>query len=75
MSKSIIFVYTDEFSFFFSLSYVWSGLIVVFGIYLNVYSRNQAIFNAKIASLVEFLFGARFAARFSAATPSRTLPI
>ncbi|CAF3665376.1 unnamed protein product [Rotaria sp. Silwood1] len=34
----------------FVFDYVWSGLIVVLGIYLNVYSRNQAAFNAKIAS-------------------------
>ncbi|CAF4689196.1 unnamed protein product [Rotaria sp. Silwood1] len=34
----------------FVFDYVWSGLIVVLGIYLNVYSRNQAGFNAKIAS-------------------------
>jgi hypothetical protein len=60
---------------FFLFSYVWSGLIVVFGIYLNVYSRNQAAFNAKIASIVESIFGARIAAKISTPTPSRALPV
>ncbi|CAF1150618.1 unnamed protein product [Didymodactylos carnosus] len=32
----------------FVLDYIWSGLIVVVGIYLNIYSRNQAVFNAKL---------------------------
>ena len=32
--------------------YVWSGLIVVFGIYLNIYSKNQAKWNAKIKQLL-----------------------
>ncbi|CAF1101179.1 unnamed protein product [Rotaria sordida] len=34
----------------FVIDYVWSGLIVVLGIYLNVYSRNQIAFNSKISS-------------------------
>jgi hypothetical protein len=28
-------------------SYVWSGLIVVLGIYLNVYSKNRAAWDAR----------------------------
>ncbi|CAF1160914.1 unnamed protein product, partial [Didymodactylos carnosus] len=32
----------------FIFDYIWSGLIVIVGIYLNVYSRNQAVFNAKL---------------------------
>lgn len=34
----------------FVFDYIWSGLIVVFGIYLNVYSRNQTAFNKKIST-------------------------
>ncbi len=33
----------------FSCRYVWSGLIVVLGIYLNIYSKNQQAWNAKFA--------------------------
>lgn len=57
------------------LSYVWSGLIVVFGIYLNVYSRNQALFDAKIASIIHSLFGFRWTSKYSQSTTSRTLPV
>jgi len=62
---------------FFFVSYVWSGLIVVLGIYLNVYSRNQAVFNAKIQSYANSLFGTRFGSKFSTTitAPSRTLPV
>jgi len=50
---------------------------VIIGIYLNVYSRNQAVFNAKIASYANSLFGARFGSKFSTTitTPARTLPV
>jgi hypothetical protein len=30
-----------------NFSYVWSGLIVVLGIYLNVYSKNQSAWDAR----------------------------
>lgn len=39
----------------FVFDYVWSGLIVLFGIYLNVYSRNQTVFNSSIVSIFSFL--------------------
>lgn len=29
-------------------SYIWSGLIVILGIYLNVYSRHKSAFDARI---------------------------
>jgi hypothetical protein len=58
--------------FFVFISYVWSGLIVVLGIYLNVYSRNQTVFNAKIASYANCLFGTRFGLT---TTTTRTLPV
>lgn len=63
------------FSILFVFSYVWSGLIVVVGIYLNVYSRNQAAFNAKFASYATVLVGARIASRLFGSTPTRTLPV
>ncbi|CAF2725880.1 unnamed protein product [Rotaria sp. Silwood2] len=47
-----------SFTFFskpFVFDYVWSGLIVILGIYLNVYSRNQTAFNAKISSYTNSL--------------------
>jgi len=59
----------------FVFDYVWSGLIVVLGIYLNIYSRNQAFFNDKIASYANSLFGSRFGSKFSTSTTSRTLPV
>jgi len=59
----------------FVFDYVWSGLIVILGIYLNVYSRNQAFFNDKIASYASSLFGSRFGSKFSTSTASRTLPV
>lgn len=31
---------------FFVFSYVWSGFIVLLGIFLNVYSKNEAKINA-----------------------------
>jgi len=59
----------------FVFDYVWSGLIVILGIYLNVYSRNQAAFNAKITSYANSLFGFRWWSKFSVPTSSRTLPV
>jgi len=44
----------------FVFDYVWSGLIVLIGIYLNVYSRNQTAFNAKIGSFFNSLFHLRW---------------
>ena len=38
-----------SFFFFFSFSYVWSGGIVLLGIFLNVYSKNEKQINAWIA--------------------------
>jgi adenosine 3'-phospho 5'-phosphosulfate transporter B3 len=43
----------------FVFDYVWSGLIVIIGIYLNVYSRNQTAFNAKIVSIANSVFHSR----------------
>ncbi|XP_076462679.1 adenosine 3'-phospho 5'-phosphosulfate transporter 2-like [Babylonia areolata] len=34
----------------FTYQYVWSGLIVVLGIYLNLYSKNRQVFDASIDS-------------------------
>ena len=31
--------------------YIWSGLIVIAGIYLNVYSKNKASWDSKMAVL------------------------
>lgn len=31
---------------FYRFSYVWSGFIVLLGIFLNVYSKNEAVVNA-----------------------------
>ncbi len=78
-SKPFVFEYVGIFyysySYLFFISYVWSGLIVVIGIYLNVYSRNQAAFNATIASYANRLFGFRFGSKLSTPTASRTLPV
>ncbi|CAF0735074.1 unnamed protein product [Adineta steineri] len=59
----------------FIFDYVWSGLIVVFGIYLNIYSRNQAAFNDKIAYFVKIFFGSHLASKISTSTTPRILPI
>ncbi|CAF2930154.1 unnamed protein product [Rotaria sp. Silwood2] len=59
----------------FVFDYVWSGLIVVFGIYLNVYSRNQAAFNAKFASYTNSLFNFCWCPKFSTSITSRILPV
>ncbi|UJR31688.1 hypothetical protein I4U23_019169 [Adineta vaga] len=59
----------------FIFDYVWSGLIVIFGIYLNVYSRNQAAFNAKIKFFTNYLFGYRWISNISQGTSSRVLPV
>jgi uncharacterized membrane protein len=53
----MLYIYISDFVVFFS--YVWSGLIVIVGIYLNVYSRNQTAFNAKLGSFVNSLFNFR----------------
>ncbi|CAF4202318.1 unnamed protein product, partial [Rotaria sordida] len=55
------------------LSYVWSGFIVVIGIYLNVYGRNQVAFNAKIALYGNRLFPSRWWSKFLVSTSSRSL--
>jgi len=44
----------------FVFDYAWSGLIVVIGIYLNVYSRHQVAFNGKIAAYANSLFNSRW---------------
>ncbi|ELU03367.1 hypothetical protein CAPTEDRAFT_169370 [Capitella teleta] len=36
----------------FTYQYVWSGLIVVLGVYLNIYSKNQAAWNAKVKEIL-----------------------
>ncbi|CAM4757918.1 unnamed protein product [Rotaria magnacalcarata] len=59
----------------FVLEYLWSGLIVIVGIYLNVYSHNQAAFNAKIASFTNRLFGFRGATKPSTSGIPRILPV
>ncbi|CAF1076076.1 unnamed protein product [Adineta ricciae] len=59
----------------FIFDYVWSGFIVVVGIYLNVYSRNQAAFNAKIASYATSLFGSHWVSKFYSGTSTRTLSV
>lgn len=43
----------------FTLQYVWSGLVVVLGIYLNLYSKNKASWDAAIGRMVERLKGRR----------------
>jgi hypothetical protein len=60
------------FSFF---SYVWSGLIVIVGIYLNVYSRNQTAFNAKITSMANSVFHSRLWPSIIAPPTIRTLSV
>ncbi|CAF0804147.1 unnamed protein product [Rotaria sordida] len=59
----------------FVFDYVWSGLIVVIGIYLNVYSRNQTAFNTKIVSYINSLSNFRWWPKFSTSTTSRILPV
>ena len=49
MSNTLLFV----------LRYVWSGLVVVLGIYLNLYSKNKASWDAAITKMVERLRGRR----------------
>ncbi|GFN93276.1 adenosine 3'-phospho 5'-phosphosulfate transporter 2-like [Plakobranchus ocellatus] len=43
----------------FTPQYIWSGLVVVLGIYLNLYSKNKASWDAAIARTVERLRGHR----------------
>ncbi|CAF3767627.1 unnamed protein product [Rotaria sordida] len=57
----------------FVFDYVWSGFIVVIGIYLNVYGRNQVAFNAKIALYGNRLFPSRWRSKFLVSTSSRSL--
>ncbi|CAM4859815.1 unnamed protein product [Rotaria socialis] len=59
----------------FVLDYLWSGLIVVVGIYLNIYSHNQAAFNAKIASFTNSLFGFRDPTKSPTSAIPRILPV
>ncbi|XP_055357034.1 adenosine 3'-phospho 5'-phosphosulfate transporter 2-like [Paramacrobiotus metropolitanus] len=43
----------------FTLQYLWAGFIILFGIYLNVYSRNQQemkSYSANIISRIRYLF-------------------
>lgn len=40
----------------FTMQYVWSGFIVLVGIYLNVYSKNRAQFDARFKDLVLRMF-------------------
>ncbi|XP_005098299.1 adenosine 3'-phospho 5'-phosphosulfate transporter 2 [Aplysia californica] len=37
----------------FTSEYIWSGLVVVLGIYLNLYSKNKASWDAKFAQLMQ----------------------
>ncbi|UJR14986.1 hypothetical protein I4U23_001964 [Adineta vaga] len=59
----------------FVFDYVWSGLIVIVGIYLNVYSRNQTVFNAKIISFTQYLFGSCWWSKLFSTPTTRTLPV
>ncbi|CAF0889261.1 unnamed protein product [Adineta steineri] len=59
----------------FVFDYIWSGLIVIVGIYLNVYSRNQTVFNAKIVSLAHYLFNFRWWPNILTPSTSQTLPL
>ncbi|GFS10397.1 adenosine 3'-phospho 5'-phosphosulfate transporter 2-like [Elysia marginata] len=43
----------------FTLQYVWSGLVVVLGIYLNLYSKNKTAWDAAIERMVDRLRGRR----------------
>ncbi|GAB1599985.1 adenosine 3'-phospho 5'-phosphosulfate transporter 2-like [Argonauta hians] len=40
----------------FTIHYLWSGLIVILGIIMNVYSKNQQNFNSFLAPLLKKLF-------------------
>ncbi|CAF0823106.1 unnamed protein product [Adineta steineri] len=59
----------------FVFDYIWSGVIVIVGIYLNVYSRNQTVFNAKIVSLAHYLFNPRWWPNILTPSTSQTLPL
>ncbi|CAF1303806.1 unnamed protein product [Rotaria sordida] len=62
----------------FVFDYIWSGLIVIIGIYLNIYSRHQTAFNTKIASLMTRLFNSRWWPNIltpSITTINKTLPV
>uniref|UniRef100_A0A0B6ZVJ6 Adenosine 3'-phospho 5'-phosphosulfate transporter 2 n=1 Tax=Arion vulgaris TaxID=1028688 RepID=A0A0B6ZVJ6_9EUPU len=37
----------------FTLQYIWSGLVVVLGIYLNLYSKNKTSWDAKILQMLQ----------------------
>lgn len=81
-SKPFVFEYEEILCSFFLLnyfyflrSYLWSGLLVVLGIYLNVYSRNQQAFDAKIASFANSLFGSYWWSKSLKKSTTRILPI
>ncbi|XP_066921044.1 adenosine 3'-phospho 5'-phosphosulfate transporter 2-like [Clytia hemisphaerica] len=39
----------------FTIQYLWSGCIVLLGIFLNVYKKNEQIMNTKILSMIHWL--------------------
>jgi len=59
----------------FVFDYVWSGLIVLVGIYLNVYSRNQTSFNAQIVSFANSVFHSRWWPSIFTSPTIRTLSV
>jgi len=62
-SKLFVFEYENQnqnkTSIEFIFSYILSALIVVVGIYLNVYSRNQTAFNNIISSWYQKIFSSK----------------
>ncbi|CAF2895882.1 unnamed protein product [Rotaria sp. Silwood2] len=59
----------------FVFDYVWSGVIVIIGIYLNVYSRHQTAFNSIIASFITRCFNSRWWPNILTPTTMKTLPV
>ncbi|CAF3851403.1 unnamed protein product [Rotaria sp. Silwood1] len=59
----------------FVFDYVWSGLIVILGIYLNVYSRHQTAFNTKIASFISRCYNYRWWPNILTPTANKVLPV
>ena len=45
-----------SFYFFVCFRYIWSGLIVILGIYLNVYSKNRVKWDAAVCDTFERYF-------------------
>ncbi|KAJ1346347.1 flavodoxin-like fold protein, variant 2 [Parelaphostrongylus tenuis] len=43
----------------FTVDYVWAGLIILLGIYLNIYSKNKQQWNPKIQSIITRLLPSR----------------